>query len=156
MELTVRRFGEALSWWASIAWSESWDVVGGDHVPRSWDQSWAVTSGLDWLHGNWRLGAVATSHRGWPTTRVAESGLGARNAERFSTRAALDLRAEYRRPLQVGSLAVTFEVSNAVNVGNTCCNELIAVEDPTGITSFTTLSSDWLPVVPSIGVLWEF
>jgi hypothetical protein len=156
LEFTARRAGEAFSWWASLAWSDARDGLGGRHVARSWDQSWAATAGLDWVRGYWRLGAVATAHTGWPTTQVDAAGLGARNAERFPTRGALDLRAEYRRPLQVGSLSVTLEVTNAVNLGNTCCHELIAAEGPAGGTVFSTRSSDWLPVVPSIGVLWEF
>lgn len=155
-EFTVRRTGQAVSWWSSLAWSEAWDTLGGRHVKRSWDQTWAATAGVDWQRGYWRLSAVASAHRGWPTTRLDDEGLGARNSERFPTRAALDLKAEYRRPLEVGSLAVTFEVTNAVNVGNTCCYELIPADDPAGGTAFTTRSSDWLPVVPSIGVLWEF
>jgi len=155
-EFTVRRAGASFSWWSGIAWSEAWDTFGGRHVDRSWDQTWAVTAGLDWLRGYWRLGAVASSHRGWPTTRVDETGLGPRNARRFPTRAALDLRAEYRRPLQVGSLAVTLEVTNAVNIGNDCCYELVPLDGGAGNTVFTTKSSDWLPVVPSIAVLWEF
>jgi hypothetical protein len=155
-ELSVRHAGVDFSWWGSVAWSESRDGIDGSRVPRSWDQTWAVTAGIDWLRGNWRLGAVANTHRGWPTTRIEDGVLGERNAERFPTRAALDLRAEYRRPLQVGSLAVTFEVTNAVNIGNACCYELVAVDDGSGSAGFTTEESDWLPVVPSIGVLWEF
>jgi hypothetical protein len=155
-ELSVRHAGADFTWWGSVAWSEARDDIEGRRVPRSWDQSWAVTAGIDWLRGNWRLGAVANTHRGWPTTRIDEGVLGERNAERFDTRAALDLRAEYRRPLQVGSLSVTFEVTNAVNIGNACCYELIAVDDGSGNVGFTTRESDWLPVVPSIGVLWEF
>ena len=81
--------------------------------------------------------------------------LGERNDARFGTRTALDLRAEYRRPLAVGSLALTFELMNAVNIGNTCCYKLIA-EDNGGNVTFRTTSSDWLPIVPSIGALWEF
>ncbi len=155
-ELSARHAGDQFTWWGAVAWSEARDGIDGRHVARSWDQNWAVTAGFDWLRGNWRFGAVANSHQGWPTTRVDETGLGERNAARFPTRAALDLRAEYRRELQIGSLAVTFEVTNAVNVGNTCCYELIPVEDGAGNTTFTTKSSDWLPVVPSVGVLWEF
>jgi hypothetical protein len=99
---------------------------------------------------------VAGTHRGWPTTHVEGDTLGPRNADRFPVRATLDLRAEWRRPLALGSLAVNFEVTNAVNVGNTCCQRLIPLDDGGGGTTFTTQESDWLPVVPSIGVLWEF
>ncbi len=155
-ELSLRGTDGDLGWWGAVTWSEARDGVDGGHVPRSWDQEWALTAGVDWVHGDWRFGAVATSHQGWPTTRLDETGLGPRNAERFPTRGALDLRAEWRPPLAVGSLSVTFEVTNAVNIGNTCCSELVAVEDGAGNTTFTTKRSDWLPVVPSVGVLWEF
>jgi hypothetical protein len=55
----------------------------------------------------------------------------------------------------VGSLALTFELMNAVNIGNTCCYKLFA-EDNGGDVTFSTRTSDWLPIVPSIGALWEF
>ncbi len=155
-ELSARHAGDMLTWWGALAWSEAHDGIDGDRVARSWDQEWSVTAGIDWVHGNWRFGAIASSHQGWPTTRVDETGLGERNAARFPTRGALDLRAEYRRPLEVGSLSISFEVTNAVNIGNTCCRELVAVDDGAGNTTFTTRESDWLPVVPSVGVLWEF
>jgi hypothetical protein len=145
-----------LTWWLGLVWSEAWDNVGGRREPRSWDQTWAVTAGIDWIRGQWRFGAVAGSHRGWPTTRVQDDELDARNSDRFGDRVTLDLRAEYRRPLAIGSLAVNFEITNAINVGNTCCQRLIPLDDGAGGTSFTTQESDWLPVVPSIGVLWEF
>lgn len=155
-ELSLIAERPGVTWWMSLAWSEAFDLVEGRHVPRGWDQTWAATAGVDWTHGPWRFGAVAGSHRGWPTTRVRETALGERNAARFSTRGMLDLRAEYRKPLALGSLALTIELTNAVNVGNTCCSELIAVDDGNGGTLFTTRKSDWLPLVPSIGVLWEF
>jgi outer membrane cobalamin receptor len=151
----VVELGE-LTWWAGATWSEAYDRVDAERVPRSWDQTWAINAGLDWIRGDWRFGAVAGSHRGWPTTRVFATSLGERNATRFGNRATLDLRAEYRKPLAVGNLAVTFEVTNAINVGNACCAELRATPDNGGNVTFTTRRSDWLPVVPSVGVLWEF
>jgi len=154
-ELSVISGGPELTWWAGVVWSEAWDGIGGVRVMRSWDQTWSVNAGVDWVRGNWRFGAVATARRGWPTTLVRESELTERNEARFGTRAALDLRAEYRRPLTVGSLAIAFELLNAINVGNTCCFKLIA-EDEGGDVTFRTPTSDWLPLVPSIGALWEF
>ncbi len=155
-EISAVSAGRDLNWWLGLVWSEAWDSLGGHRAPRSWDQTWAVNAGIDWIRGNWRFGAVAGSHRGWPATRIEGDALGGRNTDRFPVRATLDLRAEYRKPLSVGSLAVTFEVANAVNEGNTCCQRLVLVDDGAGGTGFATKSSDWLPVVPSIGVLWEF
>jgi len=155
-EISAVSEGHDFNWWVGLAWSEAFDKIGGGREPRSWDQTWAVTGGVDWILGNWRFGATANTHRGWPTTRVEADALGPRNGDRFDVRATLDLRAEYRKPLAIGSLAVTFEVSNAVNLGNTCCQRLIALDDGAGGTTFTTEESDWLPVIPSIGVLWEF
>ncbi len=144
------------TWWAGVTWSEAFDRVDAQNVPRSWDQTWAANAGIDWTRGNWRFGAAAGAHRGWPTTRVLETALGERNAARFETRGTLDLRAEFRKPLTLGSLAFTFELTNALNIGNTCCSELVAEDDGAGGVTFTTRESDWLPIVPSIGVLWEF
>jgi hypothetical protein len=155
-EVSAVSEGHDVNWWVGLAWSEAWDSLGGRREARSWDQTWAVTAGVDWIRGNWRYGAVAGSHRGWPTTRLEGDALGNRNAERFPVRATLDLRAEYRRPLSIGSLAVTFEVTNAINEGNVCCQRLIPLDDGAGGTTFVTQERDWLPVVPSIGVLWEF
>jgi len=155
-ELSLVSESARLSWWASLAWSEATDTIEGDRSPRSWDQTWAVIAGFDWIRGSWRYGAIASAHRGWPTTRVLGTSLGERNAARFPARVGLDLRAEYRKPLAVGSLAVTIEVTNAVNAGNTCCQELVSAPDGSGGTMFSTTRSNWLPVVPSVGVLWEF
>jgi hypothetical protein len=155
-ELSLFAERRDLAWWAGATWSEAFDRVDAERVPRSWDQTWAINAGIDWTRGDWRFGAVAGSHRGWPTTKVREMGLDVRNGTRFRPRATIDLRAEYRKPLVVGSLAVIFELTNAINIGNTCCAELRANSDEGGNVTFATRNSDWLPVVPSVGVLWEF
>lgn len=156
VELSLILEESGYTWWTSLAWSEAWDRIDGERISRSWDQTWAATAGVDWTHRTWRFAAVAGAHRGWPTTRVFETELGERNASRFPTRGFLDLRAERRRPLATGSLTLTIELSNAINVGNTCCQDLIASDDGSGTVIFSTREDDWLPLVPSVGVLWEF
>ena len=156
VELSLILEESEYTWWTSLAWSEAWDRVEGQRVSRSWDQTWAATAGADWTRGTWRFAAGAGARRGWPTTRVLDTALGERNATRFPTRAFLDLRAERRRPLTTGSLTLTFELTNAVNIGNNCCSELVVADDGTGGVIFSTRKSDWLPLVPSVGVLWEF
>jgi len=144
------------TWWTSLAWSKAWDRVGGRRELRSWDQTWAAMAGVDWTYRQWRFATVAGTHRGWPTTSVLGTELGRRNATRFPARAFLDLRAERRKPLATGNLTLTLELTNAVNIGNTCCSELRAVDDGGGTVIFSTRRSNWLPLVPSVGVLWEF
>ena len=156
VELSITSEQTVATRWLSVAWSDAVDHVGGESVPRSWDQSWAITAGMDRSRGNWRLGAIASAHRGWPTTRVEDNNLAARNRDRLPIFATLDLRAEYRRPLALGSLALTFELTNALNRQNACCSELIASQDGNGDTTIDTRRRDWLPILPSIGVLWEF
>ncbi len=156
VELSVSSEEYHATRWLSIVWSDAADHEGGRDVPRSWDQNWAVTAGMDWIHGPWRLGAIASAHRGWPTTSIDASGLGNRNRDRLPTYATLDLRAEYRRPLATGSLTLVFELTNALNRRNICCSELAATDDGSGMTIFATRGRAWLPVLPSIGVLWEF
>lgn len=155
-ELSLILEASGYTWWTSLTWSEAWDRVEGERVARSWDQTWAATAGVDWTRRTWRFAAAAGAHRGWPTTKVYGTELGERNASRFPTRGFLDLRAERRRPLATGSLTLTFELTNAVNIGNDCCSELVAGDDGTGAVIFSTRKGDWLPLVPSVGVLWEF
>jgi len=156
VEMSVTSEQDAATRWVSVAWSDAVDHVSGQDVPRSWDQTWAITAGIDWKRGDWRFGAIANAHRGWPTTRVQGTALGARNRDRLPVYATLDLRAEYRRPLAIGSLALTFELTNALNRQNICCSELVANDDGSGNATFAANRRDWLPLLPSIGVLWEF
>lgn len=142
--------------WISLGWSDARDKFMGQKVPRSWDQTWAITAGLEMRRGAWQFGAVATAHRGWPTTalQVEPDGtfrLGPRNGSRLPTYASIDLRAEYQRPFGGGVLTYGAEVSNALDRSNTCCIELSGAED--GRLSVRDLS--WLPLVPSLHIRWE-
>ncbi len=50
-----------------------------------------------------------------------------------------------------------FEVSNLTNRRNECCLDYDIEEDETTGEEYFDLSYDyWLPLVPAVGVLWEF
>ena len=126
---------ERESWrtWLSVARSVATDEFVVQEVSRSWDQSWAAQTGIEWQRGPWSTSAAFSWHRGWPTTAITTDAdgnaqLGVRNAARLPSFAALDLRGEYRRPVAMGSLVITLEISNATNRRNQCCTE-IEVED---------------------------
>jgi hypothetical protein len=161
LELSAESRGQPWSWWAGYTWSEAFDEFRDVVVPRSWDQRHAFSGGLQWQRGPWGLGAVATVHSGWPTTRLLGGTAGgarlqARNGARAATYGALDLRASWQRQLDAGRFNLVLEVTNATNRLNPCCGKLLAVADGAGGYSISTRTQHWLPLLPSLAALWEF
>ena len=161
LELSAESRGQPWSWWAGYTWSEAFDEFRDVVVPRSWDQRHAFSGGLQWQRGPWGLGAAATVHSGWPTTRLlggtaGSARLQARNGARTTTYGALDLRASWQRQLDAGRFNLVLEVTNATNRLNPCCGKLLAVADGAGGYSISTRTQHWLPLLPSLAALWEF
>ena len=161
VELTYRsRRASGLDWWGSYSWSEVEDEIDGQDFLRGWDQSHAFGAGVLWSSERWDLSAAASYRTGWPTTQVAAGDAGPpgiavagpRNAERLDNFASLDLRAARRFQTSVGLVAVFLEVSNALNFKNYCCVDY--GQDPED--GFETERQRNLPIVPSIGVSWQF
>jgi outer membrane receptor protein involved in Fe transport len=161
LELTYRSARPGgLDGWGSYSWSEVRDEIDGLKFRRSWDQSHAFSAGVLWSSERWDLSAAATYRTGWPTTQVAleDAGppgialAGPRNAERLGNYASLDLRAARRYQTSAGLIAVFLEVSNALNRDNDCCVEYgNDAED-----GFEYERQRNLPILPSVGVSWQF
>lgn len=86
----------------------------------------------------------------------AQVELGRRNSRRLEDYAAVDLRVSRDFALSRGNLTVFAEVTNALDRQNPCCVEFDF--DP-GAGGGPVLDRDyrhWLPLVPSIGVLWRY
>ncbi|NOX70864.1 MAG: TonB-dependent receptor [Gammaproteobacteria bacterium] len=155
-----------LGWWASYSLAKTSDRIAGRNVAKSWDQRHAVQIGLDWTSGRWEFGMAANLRSGWPTTRLgidpaADSGtaaaeFGPRNAQRFPNFATLDVKAAYTVPLRNGSLNFFLEVSNVTDRKNQCCIDVNVVEDIAGNLVLNQKNDNWLPLFPSIGILWQF
>jgi len=153
-------------WWASYTFAEATDQIDGRNVPKSWDQRHALQAGLDWTTDRWEVGMAANIRSGWPTTALSIEPsndpmnpiivFGARNADRFPTFATLDIRAAYTVPVRDGSLSFFLEISNALDRENPCCVDFDVDEDADGNLVLSQKDDFWLPLLPSIGVLWEF
>jgi hypothetical protein len=160
-ELSVAVERESWRAWTALSWARADDEVGTGDVPRSWEQLWSASAGVDWHSGPWRLGAVATVHTCWPYTPVdidlaGDATLGTRNSARFSNYGTLDLRAEYRRPMAYGSLAVVLNIANATNRKNRCCTDVeVDDEDPLG-DEIVAEKKYWPRMLPVLSVEWEF
>ena len=160
IELSLGFENDTWRGWASAAAAEAFDVIGGADVPRSWDQRFGWAAGFDWHRGQWRVGAAASMHTGWPTTPLSYTAegdpvLGARNSERLPGFASLNLRIEYRRPLALGSLAVSLEIANLTNRRNQCCTDLDIDDSDPGEPVLFTEKQYWPGFLPSLSVEWE-
>jgi hypothetical protein len=125
---------------------------------------------VTWTDQQWTLSFAASVHSGWPTTdlELLENGTdpdgepiyvavpGPRNALQLDTFASLDFRVSRTFELKRGSLMAFFEVSNVLNRKNVCCRDWDVVDDDAGNLELELSYDYWLPLLPAIGVLWEF
>ena len=100
-------------------------------------------------------------HSGWPTTDLTldpedNAVPGPRNALRLPTFAALDLRLSRKFDVRRGTLTAFVEVSNAFNRSNVCCIDWDVDEDDDENLVLESSRDFWMPLLPAIGVLWEF
>ena len=138
---------------------------------RSWDQRHAFQGGIGWSNEKWDVSVAASVHSGWPLTELTlvEDGVdedgeiqyvaipGPRNAGQHSTFASLDFRVSRTWKLQRGSLMAFLEVSNLTNRRNECCLDFDVEEDEATGEVFLERGVDyWMPLLPAIGILWEF
>ena len=155
------------SWsgWLSYALSRAEDRIREQDVPRSWDQLHAVNLGVVWTKGPWNVTLTDSFHTGWPTTQLAISDagggdpqimLGRRNRSRFAYYNTLDFRVTRTFVLEHGALDVFAEVNNALSRQNPCCVTYEAKPHADGSRTYSRDIDSWLPLIPSIGVLWRY
>ena len=171
LELSVDRTTGSLSWWATYVLSEATDRIDNEDQLRSWDQRHALQGGFSWGNEKWDVSVAGNVHTGWPLTELSlvEDGVdedgepafvavpGPRNAGRHATFASLDLRISRTWKLRRGSLMAFLEISNVTNRQNECCLDYDFEEDEdTGERVFERGVDYWLPLLPAVGVLWEF
>ena len=161
VELSVdQRLGQ-FGWWASYTWSNVTDQINGVDVLRSWDQTHALQAGLDWKNERWNFSTATSVHTGWPTTDLAFNpdgtvSPGPRNTQRHGMFATLDMRLSRTFDVRRGTLMAFVEVSNILNRRNHCCIDWDIADGPNGEDVLERGQDYWMPLVPAIGVLWEF
>lgn len=170
IEVSADRTEGDWNWWASYTWSRVTDRVEGRDEPRSWDQRHALQGGFGWNGDGWSFSMAASVHSGWPATDLAlvpdgfdEDGEpefiavpGPRNAEQHATFSSIDLRLSRRFDVKRGSLLAFVEISNIVNRDNPCCRDWDLEDGPNGDEVLEYTHDYWLPLLPAIGILWEF
>jgi hypothetical protein len=81
---------------------------------------------------------------------------GPRNSARFKDYAAVDLRVSRLFALPRGDLSLFAEVTNAFDRRNPCCVDFSFGASGDGRLELEREYRHWLPLVPSIGVLWRY
>ena len=158
--LLTRKPVDAWSGWLGYAWSRVTDDVSGTEVRRSWDQTHTVNGGVLWSSGPWQATLAFQYHTGWPVTDIALDAQGnvvqgARNGTRYSDFASVDARVSHEWTWPRGTLTLHAEVTNMLDRRNPCCTDITYETD--GVTpTLETERRHWLPLVPSVGVLWKF
>jgi len=163
---------EPFSWWLSYAWSRADDVIGGESVPRSWDQTHTGKFLVGYrLAETWTLSLSGTAHTGWPTTPVTgvivtppgggmpeiEPVLGERNTDRFATYLRFDLKASRTLATRAGNLRLDLELLNLTDRRNPCCvDDFDFTQRPDGSIDTEPNIGYWLGLTPSFRIIWEF
>ena len=143
---------QQLFWWFGYAWSEVRDKTLDQKIARSWDQTHTVKAGLSWRWRRWDLSVAGEVHTGWPKTELVAQDL---NSARYSVFHTLDARISREFDVRRGDLTVFLEVSNLYDRDNPCCTEYSVITTATG-PELVGKEAHWLPLVPSLGVVWRF
>jgi hypothetical protein len=145
--------GNELFWWLSYSWSVVRDEYAGYKLERAWDQAHTGKAGLSWRWGAWDFSAAGEIHTGWPRMELI-AGEAVRN-DRYSVFHSLDVRVSREFSLRRGELTTFMEISNLYNRDNPCCTEY-SVSTDGGVSQIVGRRQNWLPLVPSLGVVWRF
>lgn len=169
VELTLTGTDEGLSWWAGLVWSLAEDKVGGRDERRSWDQLYSVTAGTSGRWRGWDISVAGAWHSGWPETRLIIESVDlpngstellamttARNRSEYADFHSLDVRASRTFQLADSELEAFLEVSNISDRQNPCCTRYSMRSDGNGGRVIDADQSNWLPLIPSLGIIWRF
>lgn len=150
-------------WWLSYAFSRAEETVGGEEIPRSWDQRNTFNGGVTWNQGPWEVALAGTWHTGWPTTPVSLAPgsstdvlISTQNSARFDTFRSLDLRAGYTFELGDTKLLTFVELINMLALKNPCCVSYTVPDTGTDPAEIQQDFDYWPRFVPNIGILWTF
>jgi hypothetical protein len=79
-----------------------------------------------------------------------------RNSLNHATFHTVDARASRRFDVGRGELTAFLEITNVYDQENTCCTKYRVLTDPSGNQTLISNEDHWLPLIPSLGVIWQF
>ena len=173
LEVYVKRdMGGRFSWWGSYALSRARERLDGIDVPKNQDQRHTIYLDCRYNPGRaWEATVAWQYHSGWPYTErrfvridVPEGewpfrdGFGPRNAVRLPAYHRLDARLSRHFELKGGRLSCFLEIVNLYdreNVRDILPGDRRRIVDGE-LVADSTVNEEWFPLLPSVGVSWEF
>jgi hypothetical protein len=170
VEITLRREAER-GWagWVSATAARARDREADGWTSRLWEQRRSLSFGTSWTGVAWNVSLAGLFHDGTTTTRLGTALVpgpggaqdlvivaGPRNGARLGDYQRIDLRANRDVAVRGGRLSFYLEVTNLLNHENPCCVESGRIELEGGRPNLVFEESNWLPMMPSFGVQFEF
>ena len=167
--LIERRTQRGFGWTASYALARAEEILNGRAVPAARDQRHTVRLEATYaLNTRWNFSASWHYHSGWPTTEVSYILIPLNNGKRYAQRVVgpayaaqlpdyhrLDLRATRRWEFRRSQLTAAVDLFNAYNRTNLIGYAYSPVVSGTTVKT-SREARDLLPLLPSVGVTWEF
>ena len=164
--------GGRFSWWGSYGYAVAEDKVEGKMIPREFDQRHTVYLDVNYRPNlKWCINAAWQYHSGWPHTKPRsvitrwygdfkydiDWEPGPLRAERYPSYHRLDLRVSRYFTFSRGRISAFFELRNVYNRKNVREYNYYHAGIFGGQTVVRRHTfEDWLPILPSFGVIWEF
>jgi len=166
----TRDVGDALSWWASYAYALAEEDLDGVTTPREFDQRHAFAMDVSYRpSARWSVNIAWQVRSGRPYTPwvferpVTSRGFGGVqrsygevNSARLPPYHRLDVRAVRRFGGAGSRLAVYAEVRNLYDRDNVRRYDVDAYAGRDGDIIVTKTPITWLPILPSVGLRWDF
>jgi hypothetical protein len=159
----------SFEWWAGYSWSSIIDRVDGVSVKRNWDQSHSIKGGFIAAKGQWDFSVAGAWHSGWPATELIVETIEfpggssqpfasttPRNSLEYSSFHTVDARVSRSFQLRKSELTAYLEISNIYDRQNPCCIRYSVGADSVGDSLLIEDVDYWLPLVPTLGVVWRF
>ncbi len=170
IEFFVRKdTGGKFSWWGSYGLAVAEDKISGETVPRNFDQRHTVYLDFNYRpNEKWRLNFAWQFHSGWPFTEstiereTLPNGFlfrrvyGPVNGARFPAYHRMDVRVNRYFHFTRSRLSLFLELRNLYNRKNLRAFEFSVTVFRDGSFVVNRDEEHWLPLLPSIGIGYDF
>lgn len=170
--IAERRANEKLTWSAAYAFSRSEDTLGsGRRVPRFRDQRHTFSLDVGYSpNARWRFSSAFLFHSGWPVTErtfslhpyvggghILLADTPVPYTARLPSYHRLDFRVQRTFQLPRGTLRAYLDVFNALNKRNVInYGYQVDISSSGAVTTTRKPGDRLLPLMPSVGLIWDF